>query len=280
MILVTGATGHVGGELVAELARTGRPVRALARRAPAAGTLPEGAEAAVGDLNDPASLRPALEGVEGVFLLPGYADMPGVLAELGTAGVKHVVLLSSIAAPDGDLDNAISRFMIRSEEAVRAADVPWTILRPSGFMSNTFQWQGQLAAGDEVRDAFGGVRVAMVDPYDIAAVAARVLLDADHFGAAHALSGPEALLPADRVRILGEVLGRPLTFVGLTDEEARAGMEGSMPQEYVDAFFRYYAEGTLDDSIVRPGVREVLGREPRTFAQWARAHAQNFQSQS
>ncbi|MER6622425.1 NAD(P)H-binding protein [Streptomyces sp. NPDC000931] len=276
MILVTGATGHVGGELVAALARSGRPVRALLRKPAAADALPDGAESAVGDLDRPASLRSALDGARGLFLLPGYADMPGLLAEARAAGVEHVVLLSSIAAPDGDLDNAISRFMIRSEEAVRASGVPWTILRPSGFMSNTLQWTGQLAAGDEVREAFPDVAVAMVDPYDIAAVAARVLLDPDHFGQAHALSGPEALRPADRVRVLARVLDRPLRFTGLSDDEARRTMEGSVPQEYIDAFFRYYADGTLDDSVVRPTVRNLLGRGPRTFTEWATAHAGAF----
>ncbi|MFJ6654791.1 SDR family oxidoreductase [Streptomyces sp. NPDC091377] len=279
MILVSGATGNVGGELVAALAREGRPVRALVRGEPAPGRLPEGAEPVVGDLNDPASLRPALDGVRGAFLLPGYADMPGALAELRAAGVAHVVLLSSISVPDGDLGNAVSRFMIRSEEAVREADLPWTILRPSGFMSNTFQWKGQLAAGDVVEDAFGDVAIASVDPYDIGAVAARVLLDKEHVGQTYALSGPRALLPGDRLRLLGEALGRELTFVGLSDAEARRRMDGTMPEEYVEAFFRYYGQGSehaLDDSVVRPGVRQVLGRGPREFAQWARAHAGEF----
>lgn len=282
MILVTGATGHVGGELTARLAGSGRPVRALVRKpaGPEAAGLPAGAEPAVGDLDRPDSLRPALEGVQAVFLLPGFADMPGLLAEFARAGVEHVVLLSSIAAPDGDLDNAISRFMIRSEEAVRGSMVPWTILRPSGFMSNTFQWTAQLAAGDVVRAPFPAVPVAMIDPYDIAAVAARVLLDPDHYGRAHAISGPEPLLPADRVRVLGEVLGRPLRFEGQSDEEARKEMADSgTPPEYIDAFFRYYADGTLDDSKVRPTVAELLGRPPRAFAQWARAHADAFQEE-
>ncbi|QGV78558.1 NAD(P)H-binding protein [Streptomyces ficellus] len=275
MILVTGATGHVGAELTGLLAGAGRPVRALARKA---AEPPGGAEAAVGDLNRPESLRPALKGVRAVFLLPGYADMPGLLAECAAAGVEHVVLLSSIAAPDGDMDNAISRFMILSEEAVRACGLPWTILRPSGFMSNTFQWTAQLAAGDVVRAPFPTVPVAMIDPYDIAAVAAHVLLDPGHHGRAHALSGPEPLLPADRVRVLGEVLGRPLRLEGLSDTEAREEMTASgTPPEYVEAFFRYYADGTLDDSTVRPTVAELLGRPPRTFAQWARAHADTFQ---
>ncbi|MFH8491850.1 NAD(P)H-binding protein [Streptomyces longisporoflavus] len=277
MILVTGATGHVGGEVLAHLLPAAdTPPRALVRD-PAKAALPPTVEAVGGDLNRPRSLRPALDGVDGVFLLPGYPDMPGLLAEIRRAGVGHVVLLSSIAAPDGDLDNAISAMMIRSEEAVRASGVPWTILRPSGFMSNTFQWTEQLAAGDTVRAAFPGVAVAMIDPADIGAVAARVLLDEAHHGLAHALSGPEPLLPADRVRVLGEVLGRKLRFEGQSDEEARSEMvEQGVPAPYIGAFFRYYADGTLDDSQVRPTVRELLGREPRTFEQWARQHASTF----
>ncbi|MET9255139.1 NAD(P)H-binding protein [Streptomyces sp. NPDC003717] len=138
MILVTGSTGHIGRELVGQCAEAGRPVRALVRKA-SGSALPESVAAVVGDLDRPESLRPALTGVRGVFLLPGYADMPGVLAESERAGVEHVVLLSSIAAADGVLENAISRMMIESERAVRESGVPWTILRPSGFMSNTFE---------------------------------------------------------------------------------------------------------------------------------------------
>ncbi|MEV1009377.1 NAD(P)H-binding protein [Streptomyces sp. NPDC049881] len=275
MILVTGSTGHVGRELVARCAEAGRPVRALVRKAPA-DALPDAVEAVVGDLDRPESLRPALAGVRGVFLLPGYADMPGVLAEIGRAGVGHVVLLSSVAAADGVMENAITRMMIGSETAVRGSGVPWTILRPSGFMSNTFQWAGGLAASDVVEAEFPDVPVAMIDPYDIAAVAAHVLLDEAHFGLTHALSGPEPLRPADRVDILARTLGRDLRFRGLSDEEARARMEGAVPPQYIDAFFRYYADGELDDSIVRPTVRDLLGRAPRTFQQWATAHAAAF----
>ncbi|MDR3081150.1 MAG: NAD(P)H-binding protein [Streptomyces sp.] len=278
MILVTGATGHVGGEVARHVLGTGRQLRALVRDA-AKANLPEGVSTTVGDLDDPASLRPALDGVEAVFLLPGYADMPGLLTEFQRVGVSHVVLLSSIAAPDGDLDNAISRMMIRSEEAVRGSGVAWTILRPSGFMSNTFQWLAQLKVSDVVRAPFPKVPIAMIDPYDIGSVAAEVLGDSAHFGRAYAISGPEPLLPEDRVRVLGKVLGRDLRFQGQSDAEARADMVASgTPPQFIDAFFRYYAEGvgTLDDSKVSSTVQELLGRPPRTFAQWAAAHAPAF----
>jgi uncharacterized protein YbjT (DUF2867 family) len=274
MYLVTGATGNIGAELVRTLAEAGEPVRALVRDPSTA--LPPGAIAVTGDLNEPASLRPALAGATGVFLLPGYRDMPGLLAEARTAGVQRVVQLSGGSAGSGDLTNAVSAYMIRTEEAVRDSGLPATVLRPSGFMSNALRWLPQLRAGDVVRDAFPNVAIAVIDPADIAAVAAAALTSDDHAGQVYRLSGPAPLLPADRVRVLAEVLDRPLTFVGQSDEEARAEMSQAMPAEYVDAFFRFYADGELDESPVLPTVREVTGREPRTFEQWARAHAHAF----
>jgi len=274
MILVSGATGNIGAELVRTLTEAGEPVRALVRDQ--AAPLPDGAEPVTGDLDQPQTLRPALVGVRGVFLLPGYRDMPGLLGEVGAAGVERVVLLSGGSAGSGDLTNAVSRYMIRSEEAVRDSGLAATILRPSGFMSNTLRWLPQLQAGDVVRDAFPNVAVAMIDPADIAAVAAAALTTSGHEGQVYRLSGPQPLRPADRVRILAEVLGRPLRFEGQSDDEARAEMSRAMPAEYVDAFFRFYADGELDESPVLPTVEQITGRPPRTFEQWAQAHAAAF----
>ena len=90
------------------------------------------------------------------------------------------------------------------------------------------------------------------------------------------MSGPEPLLPADQVRILGAVLGRDLRFEGQSDAEARVEMENAMPTEYVDAFFSFYSGGTLDESEVFPTVQELTGKRPRTFEQWATARAGAF----
>jgi uncharacterized protein YbjT (DUF2867 family) len=275
MILVTGATGNVGGELARTLAAAGEQVRALTRSS-GERALPAGVQAVGGDLNDPGSLGSALAGVRGVFVLPGYQDMPGLLAEIKRAGAEHVVLLSGSSAEAGDMTNAISRYMINSETAVRDSGVSWTILRPSGFMSNTLQWVPQLRAGDVVRAPFAQVPIAVIDPHDIAAVAALALTSAGHEGKHYMLTGPQPLLPADRVRVLSTVLGRDLRFEGQPDAEARAEMSEAMPAEYVDAFFSFYADGTLDESTVRPTVHEVTGRPPRTFGQWAAAHADAF----
>ncbi|GAA2167089.1 NAD(P)H-binding protein [Actinomadura napierensis] len=275
MILVTGATGNVGREVAAALAAAGEPVRALARGGAPAGA-PHGVEYVTGDLNKPETLTPALQGVRGLFLLPGYEGTAELLAEAGRAGVEHVVLLSGASAESGDLSNAVSRYMIEAETAVRESGLAWTIVRPSGFMSNTFEWIPQLKAGDVVRAPFAGVPIAVIDPADIGAVVAASLLQDGHRGRVHRVTGPEPLRPADRLRILAGVLGRDLRLDAQPDDEARAEMLRNMPEKYVDAFFDFYVAGSLDESVVTTTVRDVTGRPPRTFEQWAAAHAASF----
>jgi uncharacterized protein YbjT (DUF2867 family) len=276
MILVTGATGNVGGELVRALLAAGEGVRALIRRASDRSRLPAGVDAAVGDLNRPDTLASALTGVRALHLLSGYDDMPGLLAKARGAGVEHVVLQSSSAVPGGDMSNAVARYHILSEAAVRESGLSWTFLQPNGFMSNTLRWIPQLRAGDVVREPFADVPVATIDPYDVAAASAAALTSRGHEGRSYRLSGPESLLPADRARMLAKVLGRDLRFEGQPDADARAEMLRSMPAEYVDAFFSFFADGMLDESKVLPTVQEITGMPPRTFEDWARAHADAF----
>jgi uncharacterized protein YbjT (DUF2867 family) len=274
-LLVTGASGNIGGELVQALTAAGEQVRALTHGDPPA-TLPHGVEVAVGDLNQPDSLASALEGVSGVFLLSGYADMPALFSTVDDAGVDRVVLLSSGAVVGGDISNAVVRYNVDSETALRNSGVPGTILRPSGFHSNALRWIPQLHGGNVVREPFASVPIAAIDPLDIAAVAALALTQPNHQGASYRLTGPEAILPADRVRILAQVLDRDIRLEPLSDEQARVEMSRDTPSEYVDAFFSFFADGTYDDSLVQPTVQQLLGRPPRSFEQWARAHANAF----
>ncbi|WP_328409068.1 NAD(P)H-binding protein [Nocardia sp. NBC_00403] len=275
MILVTGASGNVGGALVAELAAQRRPVRALVRDAGKT-TQRHEVQFVEGDLNRPDSLSEALADVEAVFLLGGFRDMPGVLAKARAAGVAHVVLLSSRSVVGGHADNAIVKMHMTGEAAIDASGIDWTFLRPSGFMSNTFEWLEQLRAGDVVRAPFGGVPIAAIDPRDIASVAAAVLTRREQYGRSHALSGPAALLPADRLEMLAQILDRPLRLTAQSDAEARVEMSRTTPAEYVDAFFRFFADGEFDDAPVVPTVQEITGRPPRTFEDWATDHAEAF----
>jgi uncharacterized protein YbjT (DUF2867 family) len=273
MILVTGATGNVGSELVNVLAGAGRPVRAMVRTARPAR---DGVEQVVGDLNDAASLRAAADGVRAVFLLGGYDDMPGALAAFRDAGVEHVTLLSSRCVVGGQEGNAVTGMHLAAEAAVRDSGLGWTFVRASGFMSNALQWVPQLRTGDVVREPFAEVPVAAIDPHDIAAVAAVAMTEVGHDGQAYAVTGPEAIRPADRVRVLGEVLGRDLKLEPLSNEDARAELSRTMPEKYVDAFFRFFVDGEFDDSPVTSTVRELTGRNPRSFADWATQHADAF----
>jgi uncharacterized protein YbjT (DUF2867 family) len=276
MILVTGATGNVGRELVRVLADGGEGVVALIRRDSDQARLPDGVQGLVGDLNEPKTLAGGLDGVRAAHLLAGYADMPGLLATLRDAGVQRVTLQSSSGVPSGDMTNAVARYHILSEQAIRDSGVAWTFIQPNSFMTNALRWLPQLRAGDTIRLPFANVPIAVIDPADIAEVAAAALTTDRHEGRSYRVSGPESLLPAEQVAILANVLGRDLRFEAQSDEEAHAEMSASMPAEYVDAFFSFFVDGTIDESTVLPTVEEVLGRPPLRFEDWARDHAAAF----
>ena len=272
MYLVTGATGNIGSEVVRALVAAGEPVRALTRTGSPEG-FPYGIDVQAGDLTNPSSLAASFIGVKGIFVLPGY---PGIVTAAVESGIATVVQLSGTSVQTRDRANPISAFMMDSEDEVRASHARWTILRPYDFMANTLRWQPQVAGGDVVREPFADVPVAMIDPYDIAAVAALALTSDTHDGQVHTLSGPELLRPVDRVRILGEVLGRPLVLEPLDNDAARAVLSTQQPPEYVEAMFDFYVKGTIDVSHVLPTVEELLGRPGRTFREWAVAHQDAF----
>jgi uncharacterized protein YbjT (DUF2867 family) len=275
VILVTGATGNAGRGVINGLLELETEVRAAVRPGSEA-ELPDGVETVETDLGDAASVRGAAEGATAAFLLSGYEGIDGSLDSLGEAGVERVVLLSSSAAPSGEMDNAVARYHILSERAVRDSGLPGTFLRPNSFMSNALRWLPQLQNGNVVRAPFPDIAISMIHPNDLGAVAARALTTSDHEGQAYRLSGPEALRPAEQVAIVAKYSGRDLSFEGQTDEEARAEMEQAMPKPYVDAFFQFFSEGLIDETTVHPTVERVTGREPRRFEEWAEEHADAF----
>jgi uncharacterized protein YbjT (DUF2867 family) len=275
MIVVAGATGNVGREVARQLVEAGEQVRALTRD-PAKATVPAGATAVAGDLTDPATLGPALTGATALFLLSGYS--PDVFTAARKAGVRRVVLMSGGSAETGDRTNAVAKYMIETEDALRESGLAWTMVRPRMFMTNTFQWLPQIAEG-VVRAPWPDAASAVVDPADIAAVAAvaaRALVSAEHEGREYPVTGPEALRPGERVQLLSQVLDRPLRYEAQPDDEARAEMSTQMPVEYVDAFFAFYADGKLDEATVFPTVEEVTDRPATTFAEWVHVNADRF----
>lgn len=279
MIVVTGATGNVGSEIVAMLASSGHPVRAMTRR-PGEVRLPDGVETVYGDAADPASLDEAFRGTDGAFLMTtqqmGTAPHPthGInLAEAAhRAALQYVVQLSSYAVGANDL----FRWYAEADAAVVDTGIDYTILKPGRFMSNALQWAPLIRRGDEVHVPFATKPAASIDPADIAAIAVAALTTGAHRNTAYQLSGPQVLTPTEELDILAETLQRPLRLIELSTDEAKAGMRASgMPPDIVDQMINNYLE-TDDGTHVLPDMPRLLGRQPNTFAQWARNHASAF----
>ncbi|HEY3262543.1 MAG TPA: NAD(P)H-binding protein [Pseudonocardiaceae bacterium] len=283
MIVITGATGHVGGELVAYLAYRGEKVRAITRR-PDAARFPDGVEAGYGDAADPASLDVAFTGADRAFLMSaqpvGSAPAPSHVTALAQAarraGVEHAVLLSVLG---GGTPGLISEWHGQAEASIVQSGMGWTLLRPGRFMSNALAWAPSVARGDEVSIPFLHRPAASIDPADIAAIAALALTEPDrHHGARYELSGPQALTPAQELAILADVLDRPLRPVEPPTDAVRAGMiRSGMPATLVDEIIAGFAADQTRGTEVLPTVSQVLGRPARTFAEWTTSHARQFQ---
>jgi uncharacterized protein YbjT (DUF2867 family) len=265
--VVAGATGNVGGAVTRILAAQGLEVRALVR---AGRPSPPGTRAFAADLADGATLREALSGADGAFLYSGYDDA-GIVAELQRAGVRRVALLSGSGAASGDESNPVAGYQIASERALEQSGIHTSFLRPNTFMTNTLQWADAIRAGEAVSAPYADIAVSLNDPEDVAAVAAVALTGEDHAPGVYRITGPEALTPPRRVEILGEVLGREIAFAPQADEAARREMP-----PYGEAFYALFRGGKVDETTVLPTVREVTGREPRTFRAWAEANAVAF----
>jgi (4-alkanoyl-5-oxo-2,5-dihydrofuran-3-yl)methyl phosphate reductase len=281
MILVTGATGTVGRELVAELARHGAKVRAMSRN-PGAVPVPRGVETVAADLGDPAALGVAVAGVERVFVLASGPDRlaheGNLVAAARRAGAASLVKLSALTVEDHAAGDVITGWHRAAEEAVTGSGLSWTILRPGAFMSNTLSWAGMIRHQGRVFAPFADVRTAAVDPADVAACAAAVLLEDGHQGRAYPLSGPELVSAVDQAAILGEVLGREIGLTEIPLEAARQRMlQAGMPAEIADAVLATAAgAGAGPGAVVRPTVGQLTGRPPGTFRDWAARHAAAF----
>ncbi|SDK39890.1 SDR family oxidoreductase [Streptomyces indicus] len=280
MIVVTGATGNIGRTLVPLLAERGADVTAVSRR-PQEGELPAGVRHAQADVGDSASLRPVLDGADALFLLlggelNGAGERPDALVGAAAdAGVKRIVLVSSQI--NSTRPQALSHTRLRDyEAAVRASGADFTVLRPSGFASNALAWSDPVRTRRTVFAPFGDVALPVVDPADIAAVAAVALTEHGHTGRTYELTGPEAVGPRRQAEVIGQVLGEEVAFVELSRAEAHAHMAQFMPEEVID--------GTLDvlglplpaEQVPGPDVQRVLGRPAGSFAGWVERHLAAF----
>ena len=280
MILVTGATGTVGREVVSQLLAAGQPVRALTRH-PDRARLDPRVDVVRGDLERPETLAEAVKGVDRVFSLavgPRLGEQEAGLAEAARgAGVRHIVKLSVLGAGENTRRGVVS-WHSAGERAIRRIGVPWTFVQPGTFMSNSLFWADSIRREGRVYSNFGDGRTAPIHPSDIAAAAVLALTTPGHEGKAWPLTGPEALSTGEQVRLLAAALGRPIEFVPISDEVARAGMEqAGMPAYLIEALLPFAAvvrSGKAGD--VLPTVEQLTGRPALRFAEWARENAGAF----
>lgn len=286
MILITGANGKIGCELVRILAPRPEPVRAMVRsRLRAAGVEGLGVPLVVGDFARRQTLAPLLEGVDRVFLVsstsPRVAELHGALLEAAKAcGVEHVVRVSTIgAAPDAA--TSMQRWHGEAEAVLEGSGIAYTHLRPAYFMQSTRAFAPLTAARGTITVPAGDGRIGMVDLRDVAAAGAAVLTAADravHRGAGYDLTGPETLSLADVAARLSAATDRAIRYVDTPPDRAREVMvRGGLEPWLADAvveFYRHAATGAFE--LLTGDVERLLGRPPRDFDRFAREHAAYF----
>jgi len=280
MILVTGATGHIGRELVPQLEKTGQPVRVLVRDARKVAHLDPCVERAVGDLNNPETLIAAMQGVERVFLVTFETQQDvNVLKAAKQAGVRHIVKLSTLEATQHVIQ--VGKWHYEREELIRASGLEWTFLRPGMFMSNSIDWWADsIKQQGAVYFPGGKGKVAPVDPRDVAAVAGVALAQPGHHGQAYELTGSELLSMGEMVQIVGRVLGKPLQYTNILPIAAKLWMlKSGMDKVLVNALMEMLASLRKNQgAIVTDTVEQVVGHPPRTFEAWCREHIAAFRA--
>ncbi|CAL9650015.1 NAD(P)H azoreductase [Streptomyces sp. enrichment culture] len=276
MILVTGATGNIGSALLRQLHTSGAtPVRGLTRDA-ARASFPDGVEAVEGDLARPASLKPALDGVRSLFLLPGMGPDADVLRAARQAGVRHVVLVSSMAVATHPHVPAVAE-NLAAERLLRDSGMSWTILRPTQFASNALWWAASIREHRSIRVPYADIGLPTVHPADIAVVARAALTGPGHRGRTYALTGPARITPRQQARAIGTALGQEVSVEEIGREEAHRQMAPFMGDRTAHAVLDLMG-GDVNDELLRvhDTVRYVTGSPARSFRQWAAENAAAF----
>lgn len=278
LILVTGATGTVGAEVVKQLVDNRQQVRVLVRDLAKARRFGSSVEVSHADLSTLDALVPVFAGVEKAFV--GVSPSPE-LARLESnafeaakaAGVKHVVKLSGRDLDADFMAGAkLAQVHTESEQRLQASGMAWTVLRPGWFASNVLMWRVMEQGGLFLPAGDG--RDVPIDPRDIAAVAVKALTMPGHAGKTYEITGPEFLTYAEMIRKVAITTGKPVAYVDTPEAAVREGMlAAGIDPEMVNSLMQYFA-GVRAGKIRPPttGVDEVLGRPPRTFDEWLRDH--------
>ncbi|HYM11443.1 MAG TPA: NAD(P)H-binding protein [Bryobacterales bacterium] len=283
-ILIIGATGNVGREVLSQLPATGVRVRAFARN-PVAARLPPQVEVVRGDLTLPETLAGCLDGIDAVFLVwtaPTATVAPAL--ERIVKRTPRIVFLSSphkTAHPffQGGQPNPVAALHAEIERLIGISGRQWTFLRPGMFAANALRWWApQIRAGDVVRWPHAAAPTAPIDERDIAAVAVRALCEDGHAGAEYVLTGPQSLSQLEQISTIGGVIGRSLRMEEISPDEARRELLALMPAFVVNMLLDAWAAAIGRPALVTSTVAEITGAPARTFRDWATGHAAEFRA--
>ncbi len=279
-ILIIGATGNVGRQVVSQLIVKGARIRALVRNPEAAG-LPPQVEIVRGDLTLPETLHQGLDGIDTVFLV--WVAPPGSAAQAVERIAKHARRIVFLSAP---LKTPHPFFQQPSparalgeqiERLIENCGLEWTFLRPGMFAVNALRWWApQIRAGETVRWPYLDVPTAPIDEGDIAAVAVRALCEDGHAGAEYVLTGPESLSQYEQVATIGRAIGRTIRVEEITPDDARRKLLTIMPLPVVNMLLDAWAAAIGQPAFVTSTVAEITGAPARTFLEWAVDHAAEF----
>jgi uncharacterized protein YbjT (DUF2867 family) len=283
-ILVTGATGTTGGEVMRQLIAAGHTVRVLAHGPEAAKKLPQqGVETAIGQYDDVDGLAAALAGIEAVYAVtpvnPRQVDwMRNLIDAARRAGVRRFVKLSGMTAGP-DSPSTLIRDHGKSDEYLRASGVPYTILQPNSFMQNQLWSLDSIKQQGAFYQATGEAKQSVIDVADVAAVAVKALTEPGHENKTYVLTGPEALGFHEIAAKIGRAIGKPVAYVPISTDAAEQGMKSSGMPEWlahnIAEFFGSVATGAYAGTT--GDVQRVLGRPAGTYDQFIARHAALFQ---
>ena len=275
-VLVSGASGSVGGAVFAQLREAGVAVRGGSRHPERAG-LPEGTAVAF-DLGDPETLGPALQGVEAVFLYAATDDLQHFVDAARAAGGPRVVLLSSasIVGLAGEADGPIAAHHLGLERAITAAGLPATFVRGGYFATNSLRWAETVRSGGSVTLPYPQARLAPVHEQDLAEVAVAALTDGALVEQAPVVTGPARLTQREMVDTIGAALGRTIEVEELNGQEAGEHMATEYPAPIAASMQTFLEEQSYSPGPLSDAVETITGHRGRTFATWVDDHLDAF----